>query len=242
MADQFPVDDGDGLYAVTEALLGAFESLGPEHQALTAEAKETRAKERLGTLRRMIQCVQDANRTLVHVVDLVAKVYGMRALGISNQMARDADGRPYSPALACGGPDEMLCEAASFLQDVVRRLGEAYEPTKKHPDLSAVRRPQEMRVVLSGLRVALTRMCAELVARDLAENAAEFDPCIAFLGELENRVCRRVPVQTAGPTADDVTAAILASPEIASAAAAALARAAAEASPGQPRRRAVAGR
>ncbi|MER0443156.1 hypothetical protein ABR738_00950 [Streptomyces sp. Edi4] len=46
----------------------------------------------------------------------------------------------------------------------------------------------------------------------------------SFLGTLEDRVCRVVPAQAAGPTAEDVSAAILANPEIARAAAAALER------------------
>ncbi|MFJ2819067.1 hypothetical protein [Streptomyces sp. NPDC087294] len=52
----------------------------------------------------------------------------------------------------------------------------------------------------------------------------EFDPCIALLGKLETRTCSAVPARTSGPTADAVTAAILADPEIARAAAAALER------------------
>ncbi|WP_406347001.1 hypothetical protein [Streptomyces sp. NBC_00648] len=208
-------------------LLAAFESLGAEHQALTAEEKETTAKERQGTVRRMIQSITDASRTLIHAVNLVAQVYGMRALGIDNQMAKDADGRVYSPLLTPGNPDEMLDETASYAKVVAQRLNETYQPTKKDPGLATARQPQEMKAVLSSLRTSLTGLCAELTARDLMEDAAEFDECITFLDELESRTCHVVPAQAVWPTADDVTAAILASPDIARAAAAALERASA---------------
>lgn len=176
----------------------------------------------------MIQSVTDAGRTLAHSVDLVATVFGMRALGIRGQMAKGADGVDYSPLLSSGNPDEVLYETASYLQVVVRRLGEAYEPTKKYPSLAAVRRPLEMRTVLMSMKSALTGLRVEMItlgpAQDAAEFDAEFDSCLAFLDELESRTCRLLPAQAAGPTAADVTAAILASPEIARAAAAALKR------------------
>ncbi|GGN64186.1 hypothetical protein GCM10012285_66010 [Streptomyces kronopolitis] len=223
MPEQLP-DEGDGLRTVAAELLTAFENLGAEHQVLTAEERETTAAERRGTVRRMIQSHTDANRTLVHSVDRVATVYGLREFGINRQMAKGVEGGDYSPLLALGDPDELLYETATYVQAVVRRLNEAYKPTKKYPNLATARRPQEMKKVLSSLRAALTGLCAELVARDLTEDTAEFDPCIAALGELEGRVCRVVPAQASGPTAEDVTAAILADPEIARAAAAALER------------------
>ncbi|WP_371647836.1 MULTISPECIES: hypothetical protein [unclassified Streptomyces] len=237
-----PCAEGDHLRTVAMGLVAAFESLGAEHQALTAEEKETTAKERQGTVRRMVQSITDASRTLVHAVNLLAQVHGMRALGIGNQMAKDADGRAYSPLFALGNPDELLYETASCVQVVARRLSEAYQPTKKYPSLATARKPQEMKTVLSSLRTALTGLCVELTARNLTQDAAEsdeptdpdltegiveFDECIAFLDELESRTCVVLPAQAAGPTADDVTAAILASPDIARAAAAALERASA---------------
>ncbi|MFI5987783.1 hypothetical protein ACIBEA_43885 [Streptomyces sp. NPDC051555] len=224
MTEQHPTGT-EGLRAVAAALLVAFENLGAEHEALTEEEKATTAKERQGTVRRMIQSIVDADRTLAHSVDLVATVYGMRALCIRGQMTKGADGGDYRPLLSLGNPDEVLYETASYLQVVVQRLGEAYEPTKKYPGLAVARRPQEMRTVLSSLGAALAGLCAEMITIGLSEDPAEFDSCLAFLDELESRTCRLVPPQATGPTADDVTAAILASPEIARAAAAALKRA-----------------
>jgi hypothetical protein len=214
----------DGLRTIAMNLLTAFKALGAEHQALTAEEKETTATERRGTVRRMIQSLADASRTLGHTVDEVAKVYGLREFGINRQMAVGADDCVYSPLLTVGDPDERLYETATYVEAAAQRLGEAYTPTKKYPGLAIARRPQEMRTVLSSLRGALTGLSTELVARNLTEEDGEFDACIASLGELEIQVCSVVPAQASGPTADAVTAAILADPEIARAAAAALGR------------------
>ena len=227
MAKQSTPEPNDGLRTVAMGLMAAFESLGAEHQALTAEEKGTTSTERRATVRRMIQSVTDASRTLVHSVDQVAKVCGLRELGINEQMAKGADGSDYGPLLALSDPDEALYEAATYIQAAVRRLSEAYKPTKKHRDLARARRPQEMGAVLSGLRTALIGLRSEVVARDLTDDDAEFDPCIASLDELEERMrlVAVVPAQPAGPTADAVAAAILADPDIARAAAAALERA-----------------
>lgn len=214
----------EGLRTVAAGLLAAFEGLGAEHQVLTAEERETTATERRGTVRRMIQSIGEATRTLVRATDLVATVHGMRSLGINKQMTKGASGSAYSTLGTLGDPDEMLYETAAYVHIVLKRLDEAYKPTKKYPTLATARRPQEMRTVLSNLRTALTALRAELIARDLAEEAAEFEPGIAFIGQLEDQVCPLVPAQASGPTADEVAAAILANPTIARAAAAALER------------------
>lgn len=224
MTEQPTGPEHDGLRAIATGLLAAFEALGAEHQALTAEEKEITATERRGTVRRMIQSLTDASRTLVDSVDKVAKVHGLREFSIDRQMAKGIDGRDYSPLFSVGDPGQTLYEAASCVEEAVQRLGEAYKPTKKHPALANARRPQEMRTVLSSLRGALTGLSAELVARTPTEDVGNFDLCIAFLGELETRTCSVVPAQASGLTADAVTAAILSDPKIASAAAAALER------------------
>ncbi|MFD9872086.1 hypothetical protein ACFXI8_26345 [Streptomyces niveus] len=216
------VERDDSLHAIAMDLLAAFEGIGPEHHALTAEARETTATERRGTLRRMIQAIADATSILAQSVDLVAKSYGLYELGINRQMSRGDDGGDYSALILLGDPDETLYEAALSVQTAVQLLGEAYKPTKKYPGLATARRPQEITKTLTSLRRALTALSNVLVARGQLEDSAEFTPCIEFLGELETRTCIAVPPQRSGPTAEDVTAAILADPEIARAAATAL--------------------
>ncbi|MFH8642031.1 hypothetical protein [Streptomyces goshikiensis] len=194
MTEPHPADD-DNLHTAAAALVTAFENLGPEHQALVTEEKETTAKERQGTVRRMIQSVVEASRILVHAMELLAQIYGMQALGIRYQMAKDADGRDYSPLLTTGNPNEKLYDTALFIRVIVQRLGEAYEPTKKYPALAVARKPQAVGTALSSLRTALTSLSAEMSARDLAEDAAEFDPDLTILDELEARVIPTVPTQ-----------------------------------------------
>ncbi|MFB6814340.1 hypothetical protein ACFCV8_07320 [Streptomyces sp. NPDC056347] len=217
------VERGDVLRDITLNLLAAFEHLGAEHQALVVEEKETKATERRGTVRRMIHSIVDVSRLLAYSVDEMAKAYGLRELGIDRQMAKGVDGCDYSPLLTVGGPGEALGEAASYVEAAVDRLEDAYRQTKKYPALAVARRPREMRAVLSSLREALTGLSTELDAYGLA-GGDEVGPFIAILNELETRVCSVVPAQPSGLTADAVTAAILTDPEIASAAAAALAR------------------
>ncbi|MBB6439574.1 hypothetical protein [Streptomyces candidus] len=201
---EYPAED-DGLRTAAAALLTAFENLGPEHQALTAEGNGATAKERQGTVRRMTQSLVNASRTLVHAMELLTQSYGMRALGIGNQMSKDADGADYSPLLTSGNPDEKLYETASFVQVAVRRVGEAYEPTKKYPGLATARQPQAVRTVLVSLRTALNGLCAEMMARDLTEDSAEFAPCLTFLEELEARVCTTLPTLADLPGCKHVT-------------------------------------
>ncbi|MEV8335586.1 hypothetical protein [Streptomyces niveus] len=167
----------------------------------------------------MIQAITDATRILAHSVDLVAKAYGLYELGINQQMARGADGGDYSVLVLLGDPGETLYETATSVQTAAQRLGEAYKQTKKYLGLATARRPQEMSATLASPRRALTGLSAALVARGLMEDSAEFDPCVEFLGELETRTCSVVLAQGSGPSAEDVTAAILADPVIAGAAA-----------------------
>ncbi|GGN46761.1 hypothetical protein [Streptomyces fuscichromogenes] len=225
MTEEQPTTRQDeGLGAIVVNLLAAFEGLGAEHQALTGEERETTATERRGTVRRMIQSITETSSILVRAVNELAKVYGLREFGIDGQMSKDADGRAYSPLHTAGSPRQVLYEAAMDVEAAAQLLEEAYRPTKKYPGLATARRPREMKAVLSNLRGALGGLGAEFVACGLTEASGEFDPCIASLGELETRTCTVVPAQAPGPTADAVTAAILADPEIARAAAAALQR------------------
>lgn len=203
-------------------LVTVFEQLGAEHQALTAEAGKTTAKERRGTVHRMAECIAQAAYTLNHTVNMLATVHGLRDLGIDRKFSKDAEGRDYSPLNTLGYPGETLYEAAGHLQEVARTLDKAYTPTRKHAGLARARCPQQMRTALTSLRTALDSVCADLAAGHDEEAATEYAPTLKFLSELEDRVCRTVPAQGAGPTADEVAAAIRANPDIARAAAAAL--------------------
>ncbi|WP_079132184.1 hypothetical protein [Streptomyces nanshensis] len=198
--------------------------IGAEHQALTAEERDTTAKERQGTVRRMAESLVDASRLVINAMTMVATTMGLRDLGIDAQMAKDADGRDYSVLPAAGDPIEVLHDAIYCLQIASSHLGKAYVPTRKYPSLATARRPEHMKMVLAGLRDALTSLRDELLALDL-ENSADTDPCIASLAELEARTCRAVPAPADGPTREDVVAAILSRPDIARAAAGALQRA-----------------
>jgi hypothetical protein len=80
-----------------------------------------------------------------------------------------------------------------------------------------------MAAALTGLRAALELVCADLTADKDEEAVSEYTPTMTFLSELQDRVCRTIPAQGAGPTAAEVAAAIQADPDIARAAAAALA-------------------
>jgi hypothetical protein len=80
-----------------------------------------------------------------------------------------------------------------------------------------------MRTAPRALRDAVAALRAEFTVRDQPGDADDWAAAAGRLEELESRVCRAVPAQGPGPTADEVTAAILTHPEIARAAAAALA-------------------
>ncbi|MFF4531587.1 hypothetical protein ACFY1P_20240 [Streptomyces sp. NPDC001407] len=211
-----------GMQVISEALLTAYQHLGAEHQALATETRGTSAKERLGTLRRMKQSLADASIQLVQGLELVATVHGKQALGLSGQASQDADGKDYFslPSLVDAG--ENLFGAQRHIAEAVRCLGKAYEPTQKYRALAVARRPQHMSTVFRGLRAAITALRTELTTRGQGDEAAECDTLTGLLDQLEPRVCRPVPAQTSGPTADDVTTAILADPTIARAAADAL--------------------
>ncbi|WP_424892377.1 hypothetical protein [Streptomyces sp. XH2] len=218
-----PAADDDRLpHAVTQ-LVTAFEQLGAEHKALAAEVEKTTARERRGTVNRMVECIAQAGYTLNHIVNMLATVHGLKVLGIDRQLSKDADGRDYSPLNSLGHPGETLYEAAGLIQAVAHTLGKAYTPTRKHPALARARCPQQMATVLSSLRAALDWVCADLAANQDVEAVDQYVPTLTFLSDLEDHVCRTVPAQSAGLTADEVAAAIRANPLIARAAAEALA-------------------
>jgi hypothetical protein len=213
-----PHPDGSGNLARR----AAFVALGAEHHALAAEELATTGLERRGTVRRMLQCHRDAARILAEAVDVVAQVYGLRALGIHGQTAKKADGAEYA-LLSLRNPDALLLDATEFVEAAVQQLTEAYATTKKYPGLTVARRPDELRTVLASTASAVRSLTAEATARGL--DADDTDAVLTALHELESRTCRTASAQFAGPTAEDVTAAILSNPVIARAAAAALARA-----------------
>ncbi|WP_331720874.1 hypothetical protein OG306_40535 (plasmid) [Streptomyces sp. NBC_01241] len=207
MTEQTP--SADGVLAISAALMTAWQHLAPEHQALAKEEKETTARERQGTLRRMRENLQDANNQMVFVLDHLATVHGMRALGLHGQHSQDRSGNDYSPLLPVGDPDEKLCEAATILGVAIGNLDKAYVPTQKYPALARCRCPQSMRQLFAGLRDAVTAMCAELMTRDLADGAPELEPWKGFLDELEARVCPilTLPDQAAWPLSKHVAVA-----------------------------------
>ncbi|KOV62949.1 hypothetical protein ADL00_23620 [Streptomyces sp. AS58] len=219
MTDQHP-GTGDGVRSAAAHLVAAFTHLGAEHKALSAEQERPAVKDIKSTVRRMTGEIGETSRILAHATTALATVQGMRSLGIDGQMARDETGAPYSPLVSLADPDEQLYEALSLVQAAARHLGSAYTPTRKHPDLAGVRRPAQMQTVLARMRDAVTVLSAELTARGRGE-PTEFAECVSFLENLAARTCTSLPAQ-AGPSAQEVTAAILADPGIARAAAAAL--------------------
>jgi hypothetical protein len=218
-----PAADDDRLPRAVTQLVTVFEQLGAEHKALVAEAEKTTAKERRGTVHRMVECIAQAGYTLNHIVNMLATVHGLKVLGIDRQFSKDADGRDYSPLDSLGYPSETLYEAAGHIHAVAHTLGKAYTPTRKHPALARARCPQQMETALTSLRAAMELVCADLAVDKDVEAVEEYTPTMKFLSELQDRVCRTVPAQGAGPTADEVAAAIQANPDIARAAAVALA-------------------
>ncbi|MGW1819128.1 hypothetical protein ACWCQM_36895 [Streptomyces sp. NPDC002125] len=218
-----PAADRDRLPQAVTQLVTVFEQLGAEHKALVAEVEGTTAKERRGTVNRMVECVAQAGHTVSHTVNMLATVHGLKVLGIDRQFSKDADGRDYSPLNSLGHPGETLYEAAGHLQAVAHTLGKAYAPTRKHPALARARCPQQLGTALISLREALEAVCADLAHDQDVEAVTEYTPTLTFLSELKERVCRTVPAQGAGPSAEEVAAAIRANPDIARAAAAALA-------------------
>ncbi|MFD3889983.1 hypothetical protein [Streptomyces microflavus] len=220
---EHPAADPDRLPQAVTQLVTAFEQLGAEHKALVAEAERTTSKERCGTVKRMGEGVALAAHTLNHTVNLLATVHGLKTLGIDRQFSQDAEGRDYSPLNSLGHPGETLYEAAGHLQAAAHTLGKAYAPTRKYPALARARCPQQLSTALVSLRAALEAMCADLAHDQDVEAVTEYTPTLTFLSELKERVCRTVPAQGAGPSAEEVAAAIRADPDIARAAAAALA-------------------
>ncbi|WP_331741351.1 hypothetical protein OG760_37360 (plasmid) [Streptomyces sp. NBC_00963] len=220
MATQQPTAEDCIPFAVAQ-LVTVFENLGAEHQALMAEGEKTAAKERRGTVLRMGEGIASAAHTVNQTVGVLAAVHGMRALGINRQFAKDSEGRDYSPLNTLGSPAETLFDVAGYLDAAANTLKKAYGQTRKHPGLAVARCPRQMSVALSGLRVALETVCLDL--NDTDEAVAEYASAQEMLSELEKRVCRPVPAQGTGLTPDEVAAAIRANPDVARAAAVALA-------------------
>ncbi|MFJ8158364.1 hypothetical protein [Streptomyces sp. NPDC094468] len=198
--------------AVTE-LTRVFENLGAEHQALTAEEAKTTAKERRGTVICMGEGIAQAARTVSSTIVELATVRGLRDLGVHTQFAKDSQGGDYSPLLTLAGPSDLLYDAAAYLSAAADTLGRAYEPTKKNPNLAVARCPSNMRVVFTSLGAALDAVRADL-ATDDPELAQEYAAAKALLARLEDRVCRTVPAQGVGPSAEEVAAAIRADPAV----------------------------
>ncbi|MGW3491916.1 hypothetical protein [Streptomyces sp. NPDC001054] len=221
------VEDEDRVREAVTGLIAVFENLGAEHQALRAEEAKTGARERRGTVIRMGEDLAQAARTVALTIEALATLHGMRALQVDGQFSKDAEGRHYSPLHSLSSATEALDDSLDYLSEAAATLGKAYSPTKKNPSLALARCPSHVKAALSGLRAALDALCADLATH--APEAAE-DPEITeehaatrkLLVELEERVCATVPAQS-GPSAEEVVAAIRSNPEVARAAAAALA-------------------
>lgn len=222
MTTQQPAAAEDRIRSAVAELTIVFENLGAEHQALVAEEAKTSAKERRGTVVRMRDSIAQTARTVSLTIGVLATVHGLRDLGINQQFSKDADGRDYSPLLTLASSTETLYDAATYLGEAAATLGKAYAPTKKHPGLAVARCPKQTKMALSSLRAALNAVCADSATGD-EEVAEDYASTQTFLTELEERVCRTVPVQGVGPSAEEVAAAIRANPDVARAAAAALA-------------------
>ncbi|MEU6618970.1 hypothetical protein [Streptomyces parvus] len=225
MTPQQDASTEDHIRSAVTDLVRVFENLGAEHQALTAEEAKTSAKERRGTVVRMAEDIAQTARTVSSTIMELATARGLRDLGVPHQFAKDGEGRDYSPLLTLPAPSDTLYDAVTYLSEAAATLGRAYEPTKKNPGLAVARCPGHMKVVLTSLGTALRAVCADLATND-AEVAQDYASTQALLARLENRVCRTVPAQGAGPSAEEVAAAIRADPAVARAAAAALAESA----------------
>ncbi|MEU3907932.1 hypothetical protein AB0F20_29680 [Streptomyces goshikiensis] len=212
----------DRLRRAVAELTVVFENLGAEHQALRAEEAQTAARERSGTVIRMGEGIAQTARTVSLTIGVLATVHGLRDLGVTYGFSRTAEGGDYTPLLALPSSTEEILDALVYLDEAASTLGKAYAPTKKYPGLAVARCPQQMRAALGGLRAALEAVCAEAAEAD-AGVAEDYAVTHALLSDLEERVCRTVPAQSAGPSAEEVVAAIRADPEVARAAAAALA-------------------
>lgn len=212
----------DSMRRAVAQLIATFENLGPEHQALRTEESQTSAKERRGTVVRMGENIAHAARAVSLTITVLATMHGLRDLGVTHQFSKTAEGDDYHPLGQAGSTPESLDDALTYLAEAAATLGKAYAPTKKHPGLAVARNPEHMRVALSSLRAALNTLCADLCKRD-AEAAEDYAPAQTLLSELEDRVCRTVPIQKNGPSAEEVAAAIRADPEVARAAVEALA-------------------
>ncbi|MFJ4710074.1 hypothetical protein ACIP6I_35315 [Streptomyces anulatus] len=190
-----------------------FENLGPEYKALRAEEAKTSARERRGTVVRMGENVAQAARTVAASIGVLATVHGLRALGIDQQFSKDAEGCDYSPLGRLDSPSETLHDAVTYLEEAAVTLGRAYTPSKKNHGLAVARCPQQIKAALSGLRAALDAVSADVPEDDI--DVEEHASVKTLLIEMEQRVCRTVPAQGAGPSPEEVAAAIRADPEVA---------------------------
>ncbi|WP_186782520.1 hypothetical protein [Streptomyces sp. CBG9] len=212
----------DHIRCAAVALTTVFESLGAEHQALVSEAASTAARERRGTVTRMSEEIAQTASTVSSTIVELATVRGLRDLGIRRQFAKDGKGGDYSPLLTLADPVDTLYDIVHYLSEAADTLGRAYEPTKKNPGLAVARCPQQMTRAFSSLRAALDAVCADLSTHD-AGVAEDHESTRRLLIQLKDRVCPTVPSQGTGPSAEEVATAIRADPEVARAAAAALA-------------------
>ncbi|MGZ2361492.1 hypothetical protein LRE75_33240 [Streptomyces sp. 372A] len=214
--------DEDGVRRAVADLITVFENLGPEHQALRAEEAKTAARERRGTLVRMGDSICQVVRNVSLTIERLATVHGLRDIGVTFQFSKAADGTEYTHLPTLASSDQTLQDALIYLEQAATTLDKAYTPTKKHPGLAMARCPEHVAAALSSLRSALHAVAAELSKEDEGV-AEEFAPTLTLLEVLEKRVCRTVPIQGVGPSAEEVVAAIQANPEVARAAAKALA-------------------
>ncbi|MFD7861619.1 hypothetical protein [Streptomyces sp. NPDC059783] len=212
----------NGLRRAVADLVTVFENLGPEHQALHTEGAKTTARERRGTLIRMGDGILQVARVVAVAIETLATVHGLCDLGIRWQYSKTADGDDYTDLPSLTDSDQTLRDALAYLDEAANALAKTYTPTKKNPGLATIRCPEHMEVALSGLRSALTAVCAEAAHVDPAV-AEDYTPALTLMADLEKRVCRPVPLQRTGPSAQEVAAAIRSNPEIARAAAEALA-------------------
>ncbi|MEU6462222.1 hypothetical protein [Streptomyces sp. NPDC046976] len=177
----------------------------------------------------MHQELVEVARTMACAAGSLGAVYGMRALGILGQYPKDAEGKDYTPLAHIGDADETLAEVIEYLGVIAGKLGNVYVETVRSPGLAVARCPEAMQIVLANLRNALKELDAEGASRyvrsagEAGEVREDIARNVAYLEALEQRVCPRaqVPAQ-AGPSAEDVVAAIRRDPAIARAASAAL--------------------
>ena len=141
MAKKKTSDIAENLHAAASAVLAVHQLLGPDHQALTAEAGATDARERAGTLQRMRGQITDCCAALATTAEHLATTVGLAALGIDHQYARAADGQPYTPLPALPGIEAALLDSGYAVRAAITHLHAVYQPTRKYPALARPRHP-----------------------------------------------------------------------------------------------------